>query len=108
MRETVNRRDFVAKFMRDCGLTYDQALRVYASVVSTIEDGVINESKIGIGRVGALWPVRKAPRDIAMGFKRVNGGKIKKMKRVFHLDERTRWQFRLFREFEQKHHLNGK
>ena len=105
---TITRRNFVAKFMRDCGLTYEQAGSVYCTFVSVIEDAIINGVRIGIGRIGAITPRRSPPRPVTMGFRRVKRGKIERIKRTFHLDERTRWTFKVFREFEQRHHLKDR
>lgn len=91
--------------MRDCGLTYDQARCAYNCVVSLVEHGVVNGSKIGIGQVGAITPVRRPPREVTMGFERKNGGKIVKTRRLFHLDERTKWVFKLYRGFETRNNL---
>lgn len=106
-KPVVTRRDFVRRFMLEAGLTYDQACRAYASMVGLVEDGLVNGHKIGFGKVGCLFPVRKPPRDVTMGFTRTANGHIVKTKRVFHLDERTAYKFNFFREFARRHQLRG-
>lgn len=106
-KPVVTRRDFIRKFMHESGLTYDQACRVYASMVNIIEDGVVSGYKIGFGKVGCLFPVRKPPRDVVMGFARMPNGAMVKTKRVFHLDERTHYRFNFYREFNRRHQAHG-
>ena len=76
-------------------------------MVSLIEDSVLNGTRVNIGRVGAITPVTRPARNVNMGFQRVQGGKIERVKRVFHLDERLDWKFNLFREFKQRHRLRN-
>jgi len=102
----VGRRHFLKKLMLNAGLSYEQSLRAYRCLMSVIEDGVINSERVVLGHVGSLRPVRKPPRDISMGFERVNGEVIKTT-RIFHLDERVVYQFYLHNEFVHKHQLNG-
>jgi len=105
-RNVVTRRDFIRKFM-DCGLTFDQACRCYTGMVSVFEDAVVRAEKIGIGRVGCLTPTICPPRDVVMGFQRGKGGKVVRTKRLYHLDERVKYRFTLYREFKTKHGLQG-
>ena len=102
---SITRRDFISKFMKDCGLNYDQACRVYSCMVSVVADAVVSQTKIGIGQVGAIFPIKRPPRAITMGFRRMKGGEIERTRRTYHLDERISWQFKLFEEFEKKHNL---
>ena len=103
-KSAVTRREFIRKFMQ-AGLTYDQACRVYSTLVSLIEDSVVSGEKIKFGKVGCLLPVRKPPRDVVMGFMRGPGNSMVKSKRVFHLDERVDYRFSFYREFVRKHQL---
>ncbi len=103
----VNRRDFIRKFMHEAGLTFDQACRAYASLIGIIEDSLVSGHQVKFGKVGSLYPVRKPPRDIAMGFSRLANGRIVKTKRIFHLDERTAYRFNFHREFARRHQLRG-
>jgi nucleoid DNA-binding protein len=105
-KPSVGRKEFIRRFMLDVGLTYEQACRAYTCAMSIIEDGVVAGEKIGLGRIGCLNPIRKPPRDIVMGFMRV-GGRMVRTKRVFHVDERVEFKFRLYEEFVRKHHLKG-
>lgn len=107
-KPVVNRRDFIRKFMHESGLSFDQACRAYASMVGLIEDGIVNGHKIKFGKVGCLYPVKKPPRDVTMGFARLpKTGQLVKTRRVFHLDERTDYKFGFLREFARKHQLRG-
>ena len=103
-KPAVTRREFIRKFTQ-AGLTYDQACRVYSAMVGIVEDSLINGDKIKFGKVGCLFPVRKPPRDIVMGFVRGPGNSMIKSKRVFHLDERVDYRFNFYREFSRKHQL---
>ena len=103
---SVNRRDFIRRFMLEAGLTYDQACRTYSSLVGLVEDGVVNGHRIGFGKVGCLFPMHKPPRDVRMGFVRTPGGVVK-TQRIYHLDERTVYRFNFFRTFARKNQLRG-
>ena len=103
-KTTVKRIDFVRKFMQ-ANLTYEQACNIYACLIGVLEDAVVNGDKVKFGKIGCLFPVRKPPRDVVMGFVRVTGGKIVHSKRVFHLDERTGYRFNFYSGFVRKHQL---
>jgi len=104
-RSVVKRLDFIRKFTMEAGLNYDQACRVYTSLVSLIENAVVNGEKVKFGKVGALTAVRKPPRDVVMGFVRGPNNVVTRSKRVFHLDERLEFRFVPYREFLRKHQL---
>lgn len=103
--KAVTRRDFIRKFMQ-AGLTYDQAGRIYSCMVGVVEDSVLSGDKVKFGKVGCLFPVRKPPRDVFMGFERGPGNVVTRTKRVFHLDERVDYRFNFYREFIRKHQLH--
>ncbi len=106
-RPTVTRHEFIRKLMHQAGLTYDQACRAYMSVMSLIEDGLVNGDKIAFGRVGCLAPVLKPPRQVVMGFARTKGNQIIKTKRIFQLDERIDYKFNFYREFDKRRRNGG-
>lgn len=106
-KPSIGRRDFIRKLMLDAGLSYEQACSAYSCLVGIVEDGVISGEKIGLGRIGCLVPVRKQPRDVVMGFERLANGQVVRTKRIFHIDERTEYKFRLYGKFVRKHHLKG-
>lgn len=91
--------------MSHCGMSYVEAGRAYEAMVSVIEDGIVQGHRIGIGKVGAIDPVWHGPRDVKMGFERQDGGKVVKSSRVFHLDGRYKFRFRLFRRFIESRNL---
>lgn len=96
-KTTITRKDFIAKYIQT-GLTYDQACRVYACTVSVVEDAISNGSKVGFGHVGAIAPKIRPPRKVRMGFKKENGETVKAA-RVYFVDSRVHWVFRLYRTF---------
>lgn len=103
---TITRRDFVARYMRECGVPYALACKIYDTTCRAFEDGVIRGVKIAIGRVGAVVPVVKSARDIHMHFTKVKGGKIDtSIKRTYTLDGRFSFKFRLYKNFMRTRHL---
>jgi hypothetical protein len=102
--DPVTRQTFIQSIMQS-GLTYDQAVRAYNSVMSTIADGVVNGQKVYLGQVGVLNPSVLPPRQIKMGVARKPGGKYVKQTREFFLDARLKYFFRLFRKFSETHEL---
>ena len=103
----MNRREFIRKLMNEAGLTYDAACRAYTTVVGIVEDSVVNRTKVNFGKVGCLCPIRRPARDVTMGFARGKRGEITRTKRVFHLDERTDYRFKLYRTFKRRTQLGG-
>ena len=85
--------------MRDAGITYDDAARIYDCMVSAIEDAVVNGEVVRFGRVGAIVPVVRPPREVQMGFKLGKGRKVSLVRRIFNLDSRLVFKFRLYRKF---------
>lgn len=105
-RQTVNRRDFIRRWMQECGVTYDVACQLYRTMVSTFEDGVANGSKVTIGRLGALVPQWQEARQVVMGFRRTPGKGVVKQKQTYILDPRIRYRFKIYREWMNTRHLN--
>lgn len=103
--KTVTRREFVSRFMRQCGMTYSEACRAYRCMVSIFEDGVVSGSRICVGHVGALKPVWKKPREVTMPFKVVRGRKLEKTRRVYALGGRYSFKFVLYANFIQTRSL---
>ena len=67
-KKTCDRRTFVKNYMAAGGLTYTQACRVYDVMCKTFEEAILNGTKITVGRVGAVVPHWRAPRDVQMHF----------------------------------------
>lgn len=103
--KTVTRREFIRRWMEECGVTYDVACQLYRTMVLTFEDGVANGDKITIGRLGALVPRWQDTRTVTMGCRRVEG-KVLKQKQTFILDPRIRYRFKIYREWMTTRHLN--
>ena len=101
---TFDRRAFVAKFMSEGGLTYSQACRQYDVMCSVFEEGIVTGTKITIGRVGAIVPYWRPPRDIQMHFRK-RGKKLERVHRTFFMDGRFDFKFRLYRKFMQSRQL---
>lgn len=100
----VTRLQFVQNMVEN-GLSYDQAIRAYNSVMSTIADGVVNSRRIYLGSVGVMKPTVIPPRSVKMGFKKVSGGRVLLQQREFFLDSRIKYSFRMFKKFAQTHEL---
>lgn len=90
--------------MKD-GLTYSQACRLYVTMCAVFEEAIITGNKVTIGRVGAIVPYWKPPRDYQMHFCR-RGGKVEKgVHRTFFVDGRYDFKFRLYRRFMESRQL---
>ena len=103
---TISRADFVKKFVA-AGFEYADAHRAYNVVVSTFEDALTTNAKLSIGRVGALVPIRRAPRVIKMGFQRTKEG-VEQKQREFAYGEMVRWKFRVYRTFAKERGIDGR
>lgn len=95
-KQTVDRKEFIRRWMTECGVTYDVACQIYRTMVSTFEEGVANGDKITIGRLAALIPKWQDSRTVVMGCRRVPGGVVKQ-KQEFILDPRIRYKFKIFK-----------
>ncbi len=105
-KKTVDRREFIRRWMDESGVTYDVACQLYNTMVSTFEDGVADGSKITIGRLGALIPKWRPAREVVKGFERGPGGEVTKTRKTYYLDDRIHYRFSLYREWVKNHHLN--
>ena len=102
---TCDRRAFVSRFMREGGLTYSQACRIYDVMCLTFADAIVTGNKITVGRVGSIVPCWRPPRDIQMHFRR-KGTKIEKgVHRTFFMDGRYDFKFKLYKKFMQTRQL---
>jgi hypothetical protein len=99
-RRPIDRRAFIERFMRECGLTYAQACSAYDCLCRCVADGIVYGSKISLGRVGAIKPVWQPARDVNMHFTKVKGGKVVRgVHRTYNLDGRYKFTFKLYRRF---------
>lgn len=103
--QTIGRKEFIRKWMQECGVTYDAACQIYRTMVSTFEDGVANGQKVTIGELGALVPHWQESRTAVMGFRRVPGGVVKQ-KQEYILDPRIRYKFKIYKKWINRSHLN--
>jgi hypothetical protein len=97
--KTIKRRDFIRRYMQECGVTYDTACQIYRTMISTFEDGIADGAKVTIGRLGALVPQWQEPRQVVMGFRRTPNKGVVKQKQTFNLDSRIRYRFKIYREW---------
>ncbi len=105
-KKTIDRREFIRRWMDECGVTYDAAKQIYRTMVSTFEDGVADGSKVTIGRLGALVPKWRPAREVVKGFDRTPGGGVVKTRKTYYLDDRIHYKFSLYREWVNGHQLN--
>lgn len=92
--------------MRESGLSYAQASRVYETMCRQFEDAIVSGSKIRIGRIGAIVPVWKPGREINMHFKRGPDGSVHTgIHRTYYVDGRYTFKFNLYERFVQTHRL---
>lgn len=103
---TITRREFVTRFMRDAGLSYLNACRVYDTMVRVVEDGVVSGSKVSFGQVGSIVPVWRKPRELTKHFERRPGNVIVRSKRTYVLDGRYVYKFNVYKKFKDTHRLN--
>ena len=99
-KSTYDRRAFVNRFMKEGGLTYSDACRIYEVMCGVFNDGIVTGNRVTIGRVGALVPVWRPPRDIKMHFRVRKGRKVEKgIHRQYFMDGRYEYRFRLYKKF---------
>lgn len=103
--QTVTRREFIARFVRDIGVSYAQATRMYDCMCNVFEDGIVRGSKIRVGQVGSLTPVWRPPREIKMHFKVGKGKKVIRAQRTYVMDGRYVYKFNLYQHFINTHAL---
>jgi hypothetical protein len=103
--KTFDRRTFIDRYMKEGGLTYSQACRLHTVTCNVFEEAIITGSKVTIGRVGAIVPCWRSPREIQMHFRRT-GQKVEKgVHRTFFMDGRYEFKFRLYRRFLESRNL---
>lgn len=105
-KATFDRRAFVYRFMRDCGLTYSQANQIFETMREVFKDAIVTGNRVTIGGVGALVPVWKPARECNMHFRVKKGRKIEKgVHRTYIMDGRYEFKFRLFQSFIESNQL---
>jgi len=104
---TVARESFISKFMKEGGLTYSQSIRMFDVMCNVFEEGIVTGNKIRIGRVGALIPSWRPPRDIHMHF-RIRKGRMMEqgIHRTYYADGRYEFRFKLFKRFMDTRQLH--
>lgn len=104
--KTINRKDFVCRFMRQVGLTHAQSCRLFDAMCDVFKDGVVNGSKVRIGKLGVLQPRWHEPKAVHKGFEMGKGGQITRKKHVYFLDRRISYRLRIYSKFMDTHSLH--
>jgi nucleoid DNA-binding protein len=106
-KQTYDRRIFIDRFMHDGNLNYSDACRIYDIMCQTVSDAITSGNKVTFGRVGALKPTWRAPREVRMHFRVKPGKTIEKgVHRTFYMDGRLDYRFKLYKQFVSTHKLN--
>lgn len=98
-QDSINKPEFAARIQRELSVSLEVAEKLYDSMVHVFEDAVVTGSKVKIGHVGVIVPKRRPPREIRMGFEVAKGHRIKKVTRIYNLDSRLDFRFRIYRAF---------
>jgi len=104
--ESINKPDFITRFQRELGVPFAQADKFYDVMVRVFEDAIITGAKIKVGHVGVIVPVRRPPREIRMGFVKGKGSKVKKTTRIYNLDSRLDFKFKVYKKFIESRSLH--
>jgi hypothetical protein len=91
--------------MTDCELSYVDANRVHDCFVGLVEESVINLNKLSLGHVGSITPKIVKGKSVSMNFKRSKTG-VEKVQRYFFLDERVRFNLKLYKSFTDRIEYN--
>lgn len=95
---TVDRKEFIRRYMVECNLNYEAASNVYECMVRTFEDGVANCRKITIGKLGALVPKWSPARTVVMS--------VGTTQKAYNMDGRYKYKFNVYKKWLQNHKLN--
>lgn len=101
--KAVTRFEFIRRLMA-AGMTYTTASTAYDTFIRTLEDAVVNGTRVNFGKLGALKPVHQKSRSVHMGFKRV-GNSVEKVSRTFFLGRRIKYRFQVYDKFARTHEL---
>ena len=96
--DAITRQDFLAQFVNQAGLTYEQAAKVYDAMVAMFSDGIVSAKKIGVGKLLSITPCRRPPRKVNSG---LNG-----VKTTMYLGERFVFKVKIHRKFMSSHDLS--
>lgn len=106
MTNTIRRKDFVDRFMRQCNMSFTDACRAFDCMCEVMKDGVVNGAKIRMGKLGVLHPSWSASKEVHMGVRVVKGRRYVRKKHVYFLSKRLNYRLRIFRKFLETHELN--
>jgi hypothetical protein len=73
--------------------------------VGLVEESVINLNKLSLGHVGSITPKIVKGKSVSMNFKRSKTG-VEKVQRYFFLDERVRFNLKLYKSFTDRIEYN--
>ena len=104
-KKPTTKRDIVRQLMAECSLSFMDAVKVHDCMVRMIERSVQNMDKLRLGHVGAIVPRIVKGKSVSMNFSRTRSG-VEKVQRYFFLDERVRFDLRLYPSFVSKVKFN--
>jgi hypothetical protein len=99
--KSITKAQIIRRLMSDCDLSYVAANKVHDCFISLVEESVVNLNKLSLGHVGSITPRIVKGKSVSMNFKRSKTG-VEKVQRYFFLDERVRFNLRLFKSFADK------
>ena len=101
MSKSITKSDILKRLHSECGLGYAQASQVHDCLIDIIEGGVSGQKKINLGHIGSIVPKVVKGKSVSMNFKRDRTG-VTKTQKYFFLDERIRFELRLYRKFQNR------
>lgn len=106
MTQTINRKDFVERLMRQCDMSFSDATKAFDCICDILKDGVVNGSQMRFGKLGVLRPTWHQPKEVHMGFKKGKGGRLTRNRHVYFLGRRISYRFKIYRRFIETHELH--
>lgn len=105
--KSITKAQIIKSLMANCGFTYIQATKAHDCFVGLVEESVVNLYRLNLGHVGSITPKIVQGKSVSMNFKRSKAG-VERVQRYFFLDERVRFNLKLFRSFSDKVDFNYK
>ena len=99
---TIGRPQFIKDMVRR-GFTYVQAANAYTSMMDTVADGMVNNSKVCLGNVGVLVPQLRPPRKTVMNFRSLPGGGKEAIYMEYNLGIKRAYRLKIYKKFSETH-----
>jgi hypothetical protein len=99
-KKSVGRKEFITRAM-ERGLKYVEAVAAYEAFVDTVRDAMLEERRIGIGKVCSLTPVRMKPRTVHKGFNRSEAG-VEPASQTFFLGSRIKYKVNVYADVKSQ------